>query len=437
MNKITFDTANNAFAQQKYQKALDQFCYLEESKVNPALSAFMAGKCSSSIGEAPSSVYMYYKKALEYDDSNALINREIEQFVIHNHLLESKTILIGHYFPNTTNIGDSGSAAGIRAMLNSQNNNLFFTTLSCRKDTIEKLKAYKIKFKGIIIGGGGLFFHQPLPSYWYFPLSFQQIQSLTIPKITYAIGFNKEHTDNKIWNLDSEFIKKIAHFHSSFTLKSVRDNWTKVLLEKNGVKDLKRVNCPSAFLKPLSWLKPLIPKYNNIVGISITDRSLKSDKKNEFFSAFYTFSQWLLQSHFTPLFIFQDSADDLEMIKFFAEKKVSCIMVNSAREAITIYNRCSYVVGMRGHSLILAAGQCVPICAISYNKKVDAFMEILELQNYCINQNIITCSNDIITHFIKCVADKDTIIQRLKSKQEEFYKENIEYCKSIIDVLHY
>ena len=419
MTNITFKSANEFFSQKKYLKAFDQFCCLAERNDNPAFCSFMAGNCLS-LSNKNSDAYSYFQKAMDYDNSNAFINREIERFIIIHELIDPNKQIIYHYFPNTTNIGDSGAAAGIRTLFHSLTNDFFFFTLSCRKDTIDVLKTYEIKPSGMIIGGGGLFFKQPLPSGWYFPLSLSQLAGLKIPTITYAIGFNKEYANDQIWDLDDAFINDISKFHQEFSLKSVRDCWSKSTLESAGVSDLHLVPCPSAFLKPLPWFKMSIDKTKEIVGLSITDRSLRKDQKTKVITAFFKFAKWLSQQDFIPLFILQDTADDISLAKFINENK---------------YNQCNYVVGMRGHSLILAAGQHVPILGISYNKKVDAFMEMVDLQNYCLNQNAINDHYILINNFEKLLADKDNVIKTLISKREIFYKSNVDYCKKAISIL--
>ncbi len=394
----------------------------------------MAGKCLS-LSDKNSDAYLYFQKAMEYDDSNAFINREIERFIITHKLIDPNKQIIYHYFPNTTNIGDSGAAAGIRALFQSLTDDFIFFTLSCRKDTIDVLKTYEIEPSGMLIGGGGLFFRQPLPSGWYFPLSLSQLADLKIPIITYAIGFNKEYTNDEIWNLDNVFINEIAKFHQEFSAKSVRDYWSKNTLESAGVSDLHLVPCPSAFLKPLPWFKMSLDKSKEIVGLSITGRSLRKDQETKLITAFFDFAKWLSRQNFFPLFVLQDTAEDISLAKLINENNIPCILPNTAREAVSVYSQCNYVVGMRGHSLILAAGQIVPILGISYNKKVDAFMEMLDMQNYCINQNDIIEGSALIDNFEKLTADKDTVITTLKNKREIFYKNNVDYCRKAVSIL--
>ena len=131
----------------------------------------------------------------------------------------------------------------------------------------------------------------------------------------------------------------------------------------------------------------------------------------------------------------QDTADDIALAKIITENNFNCILPNTAREAVSIYNQCTYVIGMRGHSLILASGQQVPILGIPYNKKVDAFMEMLDLQNYCLNQNEITECSILIKNFKRLIANKDDVIAVLQNKREVFYRSNIEYCKKAISLI--
>ncbi len=433
--KITFSSANDLYSRKKYSEAFEQFCYLAEMKINPAFSTFLAGNALFLSSNNIKDTFSWYTKALHYDDSNSLINREIEHFTLTHGLTDPEKQILWHYFPNTPNIGDSGSAAGIRACINSLTDNCSFLTLSCRNDNMNAITKLDSNCSGIIIGGGGLYFQQPTSSGWYFPLSLQQTKGLNIPIISYAVGFNKEYSDDASWDLNDNFIQKIAQFNNNFTLKSVRDKWSKELLEKNGASNLFLVPCPSAFLKPLFWYKMSINKTDNIVGISITDRSTKNEKKTQLFNTFIELAKWLKNHSFVPLFILQDSTDDLQLAEMIIQNGYQCIIPNTAREAVSIYSQCNFVVGMRGHSLIMAAGQCVPILAISYNKKVDAFMELVGLKDYCINQDKIDTCDDLISAFEKLVDQKDTIISKLEIKKDLFHKMIMDYTKKVIKIL--
>jgi len=432
LSEITFKSANALFSQKKYDEAVDQFRCLIDNNENPAFCSFLAGKCFDLLKQ-PEQAIPFFKKAVAYDDSNAVINREVERFFAANRLIPADKKIIWHYFPNTTNIGDSGSAAGIRSMLEGEN--LFFFTLSCRNDTMDVLKSYDTRASAVIIGGGGLFFRQPLASGWYFPLSYQEMTGLHVPVITYAVGLNREFSDDGVWNLDEAFIGRIAQFHKGFALKSVRDLWTKTSLEKAGVHDLSLVPCPSAFLKPLPWFNVGIDESSTIVGISITDRSFNNEGKSKLAAVFIAFARWLSQNNFFPLFILQDSADDLPLAKLIRQNSFPCILPNTAREAVSVYKKCSFVIGMRGHSLIIAAGQGIPVLGIAYNEKISAFMDLLDMQDYCINQNDIVGCGDLIKQFERLSSGKNELMSRLKLKRELFYTMNLHYTEKVVKVL--
>ncbi len=433
MAAITIQTANSLFQERRYKQAFEQFCLLVEKMENPAFSSFMAGKCLEEMGEITHAAD-WYTKAVEYDDSNALINREIERFQIRNNLTPPDRKYLLHYFPNTTNIGDSGSAAGIRALFHSLMDCFFFCTLSCRTDTLAQLKALPLSVSGIVIGGGGLYFKQPLASGWYFPLSSTELEELSLPTVTYAIGFNSEYSDNEVWQLDNTFLKHVADFQRYISLKSARDLWTINILEEYGNRDISLVPCPSAFLEPLSWYKPNIPASKNIIGLSITCRSCREGLHSGLITAFTDFAGWLLHHDFFPLFILHDSADDLPLAEHITAKGFTCIIPHTAREAITIYDSCYGAIGMRGHSLIFAAGRCVPFIGVSYNTKVDAFMETINLREYCLNQNDVTEKIVLINAFEKLLVRRDAIATHLKKKRELSLNYNRTFCKKAVEI---
>lgn len=394
----------------------------------------MAGKCLSSCGNDTGASTLY-EQALSFDDSNAFINREIERFRHTQNQIDPSKKILWHYFPNTTNIGDSGSAAGVRALLRSVSDTFTFYSLSCRQDNLVTLQANAPQAHGIIIGGGGLFFRQPTASGWYFPLSESELGALGLPAITYATGLNQEFSSETAWQLDQSFITAVARYHNAFSLKSVRDLWSRKMLIDAGVSDLHLVPCPSAFLPPLPWYSLTIDKAIPVVGISITDRSLTPSQRTKLLDSFFSFARWLTKNKYLPLFIMHDSADDMHLAKQLTQNHFNCIIVNTAREAISLYQRCIVVIGMRGHSLILASGQCVPLLAISYNKKIDAFMELLEMEKYSINQNMVNDNSILIRAFENVCADRETIIKNLTIKKDQFYALNRTYCNAIIKVI--
>jgi len=156
--------------------------------------------------------------------------------------------------------------------------------------------------------------------------------------------------------------------------------------------------------------------------------------RDKFIATFFEFAKWLRKHDFTPLFILQDPADDMPLGKLIAENGFQGIIPNTAREAVSIYSRCSFVVGMRGHSLILAVGQGVPMLAISYNKKVDAFMDLADMKDYCIHQDKIDNVNDLISHFEKLVDQKSAVASHLEIKKDEFKEMVIDYTQKVVTV---
>lgn len=434
MEKNTIASANSLFLKQDYIKAFEQYNALTERKLNPAFCSFMAGKCLI-LSDKKSEGYTYYKNALQFDDSNAFINREVEEFMLLEGMVSSEKMIFFHYFPHTPNIGDSGSAAGIRHIFRSLTDKIFFYSLSCRNDTFLKIKNIKCRPDGIIIGGGGLFFSQPLPSGWYFPLSAQELDELTLPVVTYAVGFNQEFSKDSIWDLNNDFVQNIIDFHASVTVSSVRDLWSKDILKKYNLNDVHLVPCPSAYLPSLTWYDIPECEHGKIIGFSITDRSITENQREAFSNSIVILANWFKENNFIPLFIFQDSSDDSRFAQWLAHKKYTCIFPNTAREAVSIYKKCYAVIGMRGHSVILAGGQCVPVFAVAYNKKVEAVMEILDLSEYCIHQNDLSDTKKVVTKVMKFLSERTSIINKLKLKYDLFYTMNCKYCKTILDVM--
>ncbi|MFH1761263.1 MAG: polysaccharide pyruvyl transferase family protein [bacterium] len=428
--------ANSLYKSGDYKKAVEFYGSADAKEKNPPLAYFMAGKCLSNLGlvkEAKDS----YDASLKYDDSNPLFNNEIERFYLKNTLIDNKTRIIWHFFPYTLNIGDSGSAAGIRHILKSQRSDLFFLSLSCSGENmnqIEQMSRHDPEM--VIIGGGGLFFKHKLPDTWYFPLAPEYISSKAFPFVTYGTGLNQEYNNNPAWDLDRNFICRLAEYHKLFKLKSVRDTWTFNKLQDAGVNDLYLAACPSAFLEPLKWFNFHAEEKQKNIALCITIRSVDQSNAAGFIKIFIEFGKWLMRNGYNAIFVLHDANDDGRIFTAVTEQNFPCIIPTTAREAVTIYDKCGFVMGMRGHSLILGAGRNVPVFAISYNKKLDAFMELMGLEKYCVNQNKIRGSRDLINGFNLLVDDYPEIMSIMRKKRREFYTANMEYAGQIAGLFH-
>ncbi len=116
--------------------------------------------------------------------------------------------------------------------------------------------------------------------------------------------------------------------------------------------------------------------------------------------------------HLTPVFIPVDRKQDVEAARWAAQHTtcphILMTEAGSARVTIGLLSRMEIVVAMRLHALIFAAGQGIPLVGISYNEKVNAFLEYID-------QNISTPLADVTA--LKLMRDIDKAYASLPDRE--------------------
>ncbi|MBN2671823.1 MAG: polysaccharide pyruvyl transferase family protein [Deltaproteobacteria bacterium] len=430
-----FQAGVTFFQQNEVVAAAESFQQAISCGQNPAFSAFMLSQIAKASNDTDEQ-FRYLQTAMRFDDSHPMICSEAELWRLrHGNVSEAAGRLL-HFFPFTPNIGDSGSAMGIRKMLREQHaDDLFFLSQSCRTAEYAEVQSLSSQFDGIVIGGGGLYFSNPTPSGWYFPFSAKQLQSLQLPVFTYGVGLNREFAQTDVWRVDDDLQHTLAAFHTLFLLASARDYWSVERLRKYSEQPIAFVPCPSAFLEPLDWYRLNFSPEQRGVALSVTVRGLSEAQQSRVAAVWLDFEKWLQTQGYEPFFVFQDSADDMSLIALFSNSGANVLVPTTAREAVSIYAQCHTVVGMRGHSAILSAGQCTPVATVAYNRKVSAFMDSIGLQDYTIDLDDAFSLQTMIDLFRRIQENRTSVINVLQRKKEAFLQHNRNFARQILSVI--
>ena len=186
----------------------------------------------------------------------------------------------------------------------------------------------------------------------------------------------------------------------------VRENISRGYLEKLNIEENVITTIDSAFYDDMNetdnailWddysdLKDFMSKYNKVVGMTISDFSWhvaysKDDCiKENIETTIGKFIDYLAQNNvgvilIPQLFLFQNDKDILR--KYMRSN--TCILSDEYDTYFQQYiiSKLYAVVGMRYHCNIFAAKVGTPFIAISYEEKMQGFMETWELDNYLIN----------------------------------------------------
>jgi polysaccharide pyruvyl transferase CsaB len=238
---------------------------------------------------------------------------------------------------------------------------------------------------GLISGGGSLL--QDVTSLKTIPYYLGVIlfaQWMKKPTFIYAQGVGPIR--NTIFN---PFIRR-AFKQSAFI--SVRDEGSKLLLNKIGVSD-KRIHIVADPVMGITEIKRSNTIHNlhhekakqPTIGVSVrfwnADRSELSSLA-EAFNLLFRLKN--VRFKFLPLHIpsdIQASQYVIEKMDFSCKDKIEIVDIpKSPLEMMKEISECDMIVGMRLHSLIFAACQSVPIVGVSYDPKIDRFLDILQLK---------------------------------------------------------
>ncbi len=309
-----------------------------------------------------------------------------------------KVMISGYY--GFGNIGDEAIITAITESLRKREPDISFTVLSSRPEltskalnvnSIGRLNIFSIIKELLttdlfISGGGGLMQDVTGPgSVTYYGGLITLAQMMNVPTMIYAqgigplnIGFNKKMVKN-IFNKTTRITVRDSFSMQDLINMGIRENKIQVtadpVLLLEGV-DKKHVNN----ILMGSGIDPHIP----IIGISIRpwhswyERQLKA-----FISVLYQLAK---KYNFQILIIpFQHSSDlwlSREAEICFKTRPDSDVKINvlerpcSPKEMMGIIGAMTIVVGMRLHSLIMAAAQYIPSVGIAYDPKVAYFSSL-------------------------------------------------------------
>ena len=315
------------------------------------------------------------------------------------------TLICGFY--GNYNLGDEAMLAGMIKLLRKQQDDLSITVLSnSPQDTsirhsVRAVDRLEPKFKGLlslailqnsyfILGGGDLLRDSvdgPIAINWLRTLQ----RALQLRRRTLILGISV----GEIWKPETKaFIPQIL---DKVDLLTVRDVKSKTRLEELGVhksihvmSDLALQSLPETPSKPTRCADQPIQ-----VGISIRQLSNRGQsidvgmyptfQKQMAAVADFLVEQYGATVHFLPFraykYGYHPTDDDyIGIMNLLRYSRCSAQFVvhryfESLQDVNQLIGNLDLMIGMRLHSLILAAGAGVPVIAVEYDPKVCGFME--------------------------------------------------------------
>jgi polysaccharide pyruvyl transferase CsaB len=368
--------------------------------------------------------------------------------------VEKKKILIAGYF-GYGNTGDEAILESMIFAIRKKKANVEFTVFSeksdnvssrydvkshsgsIRKNPLKVIKAIKNTDLFILGGGGLLFDYYPLNlPFW---LSYVVMaKMLRRPVMFYAIGIGPIKT--KLGKLLTKYI--VNHVD----LITVRDHGSKNLLESLGVtKPPTYVTADPVIIFPTKYSETQYKlltlngqQFGNqrtVIGISV--RPWFNSNKIKIVVA--EIADYLItELNSAVVFIPMQYEEDYEIAKEIAEIMQNQPIVISKNytpnEISGIIEQMDLIIGMRLHSLILAATHNVPIIGIIYDPKIEHFLEEINLHGYSINVSNIEFQN-MINLIMDAMHEKTTIKKEMKCRVERLADNALFNAELVLDFI--
>lgn len=303
--------------------------------------------------------------------------------------------LSGYY--GFDNAGDEALLSAICSTIKKINPSAEFVVFSGSPAKTEKLHGLRavnrmnpfsvihelLKADLLISGGGSLFQDVTGPRSLPYYISIVALaKTLKKPVIFYAQG---------VGPINRNFSKRLMHrFANQVDLITLRDHDSLLLLNQMGVtRPPIRVTADPVFtLQPsevhFRQMDALLQEHGiskeKLIGVSV--RSWQS--LAGFRPKLARILDYLADKGYQILFIPMEFSTDMaesQYIKGLMQKPAIIIdnELNSLQH-MALISRLDLLIGMRLHSLVFAASQGVPFAGISYDPKVDAFLELFDLR---------------------------------------------------------
>ena len=296
-------------------------------------------------------------------------------------------------------------------------------------------KIYKeIKGCDLLISGGGSLLqdvtsNKTIP---YYLMVIKMAQVLKKEVVFYAQGYGPVNQGyNKF--LVKKVLNKVEHIFvrdidSQKSLKEIGVTRTSIVVTADPV-----IGMETQKELPVAVTKLLDPSKDKVrVGIYL--RSWKNDQ--QLMERIQVLCRILVKEGIEIFFIPMQHPGDAELLKGIVLEDSQQHSITSpleVEEVLTLTGKMDLVIGMRLHALIMATAQEVPVVALSYDPKVDAFMGMIDNEN-CFNveafdpQQVARC---VVAQINNIKKEKENIVY----KRQVLLKKVYEPAKRVREIL--
>lgn len=357
-------------------------------------------------------------------------------------------IKIFHLYGNKVNLGDWGSAFGIRQLLESVSEEKIQYTdwyISYHSNKIDDDIIMKInrEYNAVIIGGGGLLikketklFTDNWPLGILIPISRKNLENIKVPIFIFSIGLNQNVTEKKKFfqknyngiYFNRKQVDSIRFLYEISTLTSARDNDTINFLKRIGCsKNVYLTPCPSMFLCQYTEKESHNESNKTYIGINV-----RGDIPPTVKTKIIQIAERIQEIGFDITLLSHNSKQGEGLEDIERSLGLRTIISESPVQLMDNYQKLDFSIGMRGHSNIFSFGAIRPFISLSYNFKNNFFAEMVGMKDYLLPHNVEWSTDEFMDIFYEMVENNITIKNNFRKLKQEFYEMDKEFARKII-----
>ncbi|MEO1053528.1 MAG: polysaccharide pyruvyl transferase family protein [Bacteroidota bacterium] len=350
------------------------------------------------------------------------------------------------YYSGWENAGDTILSKCVRETFSHQLKiswNLQQLTAAVDKKSIDHIN----KSKFFVLGGGGVLLPDSNPntiSGWQWAASKDQISSINVPIIIFAIGYNyfKGQEPNQLFTDNLKHIVNKADFFGVRNHGSI--NSIKQLIGEDLGSKIRFQPCPTTIIRNLHPdLTPKKTSRNVAVNIAYDRYRNRFGKDinlilDQIASALKSLEQEGYKIY-NACHLENDAKFELSLDKFGVNYETIHMQYMLPKACYDFYNEMELVMGMRGHAQMVPFGLNCKIISLGSHNKLRWFLEDIDALDWLVdlNEQPQLIAEEIVSKSLSLLTDKTSVIQdRLIEKQNYLYQvtlDNLELIKSKIE----
>ena len=282
------------------------------------------------------------------------------------------------------NAGDLFLVKSLRQLLESKYGRLNWIRLDVEREVTENIIGSINRSKVLVIGGGGLFLkdtNRNEISGWQWPISKEMILKIQVPIYVLGVGYNRFRNQEDFEPVFYENITALVEKSAFFGLRNLGSVNTVKSILPNHLKDkVQYFPCATNVASKLFEIKnEKAHKPTVAINCAFDREYLRFGTKKDTILKSIAKTAKALSANYDIL-CYLHCAQDIEMCEYFNDYGVPYGIVNlfeskDEKDMIEAYSTPWLILGMRGHSQMVAFGCGTPAISIISHDKIKWFLD--------------------------------------------------------------